>query len=140
MQDLLRRSLMFETPETMSVSPTEASCREVMSHLSCWMHHPYCDPESTLTLESMPMDCELRKVTSTGLSYTFGYICLNRTTFKRNCEGSASDNVVLQQALVVSSCVSLCSHSLNAVHSNMCATTVGEGVQLCMHAHSSKNV
>ena len=99
---------------------------------------PILRPRVHLALKSMPMDCELRKVTSTGLSYTFGYICLNRTTFKRNCEGSASDNVVLQQGLVVSSCVSLCSHSLNAVHSNMCATTVGEGVQLCVHAHFSQ--
>lgn len=49
--------------ETMSVSVTGASRDEIMSYLSCWMHHPYCDPESTLTLESMLVDCELRKDT-----------------------------------------------------------------------------
>lgn len=54
---------VFETLETMSVSATGASRDEIMAYLSCWMHHPYCDPESTLTLESMLVDCELRKNT-----------------------------------------------------------------------------
>ena len=38
----------------------------------------------------------------------------------------------LQQAFLVSLSVNLSSHSLNLVHFNMCATTVGEGVHLGM--------
>ena len=47
----------------MAVSPAGVNREEMMSHLSCWIHHPYCGPESAQTLESMLVDCGLRKVT-----------------------------------------------------------------------------
>ena len=62
-QEASLRQRIVETLQTMAVSPAGVNRDEMMLHLSCWIHHPYCGPESALTLESMLVDCGLRKVT-----------------------------------------------------------------------------